>query len=103
MVKNMMPFAPKSSILRNSEVRGQFTTPQKKQTIPRAAANPGSIPMRPPATQPNVAPTKNDGTISPPLKPQPIVMAVNSAFRRKAAGWASPFNALAMIFIPVPL
>ena len=36
------------------------------------------------ATQPNVAPVKKIGTISPPLKPAPRVSAVNSIFIRKA-------------------
>ena len=44
--------------------------------------NPRSCPNR----QPNVAPTKNDGTISPPLKPASSVSAVKTIFQTKASG-----------------
>ena len=38
----------------------------------------------PPRTQPSVAPINNVGTISPPLKPHPIVIAVKIIFNRNA-------------------
>ena len=44
-----------------------LTTPQNKAIIPTAAPKPGSIPIIFATAQPNVAPTKNVGTISPPL------------------------------------
>ena len=53
---------------------------------------------------PNVAPTKNDGTTSPPLKPAEIVSAVKSSLTAKAYHTASPFSiARAMTPIPAPL
>ena len=57
---------------------GQFTAPQNTATSPTAAAKAGGRPSSPPNTQPKVAPTKNDGTTSPPLKPQPMVTAVKA-------------------------
>ena len=38
--------------------------------------------------QPKAAPTKNDGTTSPPLKPQPMVTAVKASFSSQAQGSA---------------
>ena len=52
---------------RNTEATGQFVLPQKVATSAMAAAKPGFIPSSGPTTQPKVAPTKNVGTISPPL------------------------------------
>ena len=61
------------------------------------------MPKSGPATQPKVAPTKNEGTTSPPLKPAESVTAVKRIFKRNAAGWALPCSTAAMIFIPAPL
>ena len=80
-----------------------LTTPQNNATRPTAAPNPGSNPRYPPTIHPNVAPTKKVGTISPPLYPTPIVIAVNIIFKRNASVLAFPFIALVMISIPAPL
>ena len=53
--------------------------------------------------QPKVAPVKNTGTISPPLKPAPRVMVVKSIFSRKASGRASPPMAAWITAVPAPL
>ena len=63
--------APKSSTLRMMEAMGQFTAPQNTATMPTAAPKLAGTPSRPPMKQPKVAPMKNEGMISPPLKPQP--------------------------------
>ena len=66
------------------EVIGQFVTPQKTAAIPQAAQREGESPISCPAMHPKVAPTQNDGTISPPRKPAFIVSAVRSIFQKKA-------------------
>ena len=65
---------------------GQFTAPQNTDTRPMAAAKAGGRPSSPPRTQPKVAPTKNDGTTSPPLKPQPMVTAVEAQLQQPGPG-----------------
>ena len=90
-------------MLKKTDATGQFTAPQNRHTSPTAAAKPGSSPSSPPKTQPNVAPIKNVGTISPPLKPALIVTAVKIIFSKNANGAASPFMAFSMMFIPAPL
>ena len=75
---------PKSSNPINSEVIGQFVTPQKTEIIPTAEQRDGENPKIWPNKQPNVAPTKNEGTISPPLKPEPMVIAVKIILRKKS-------------------
>ena len=54
-------------------VIGQFVTPQKTAAMPTAVQSVGEKPDRFPNRQPNAAPVKNDGTISPPLNPAPNV------------------------------
>lgn len=68
------------------EATGQFTTPQKSATRPIAAPNDGSSPKKPAAVQPKVAPIKKVGTISPPLKPVFIVMAVKAFSEQRLPG-----------------
>ena len=83
---------------------GQFVTPQNSAVMPSAAAKLGSSPIRGANVQPNVAPMKNVGTISPPLKPASSVSAVNRIFSRNANGLAVPSStAILMIFMPAPL
>ena len=62
---------------------GQFVTPQKTAAMPTAVQSVGEKPDRFPNRQPNAAPVKNDGTISPPLNPAPNVKAVKSIFIKK--------------------
>ena len=94
---------PNSSILKNTEAMGQFTTPQNTATNPMAAPKPAGSPSTPPSTQPKQAPTKKEGTTSPPLKPKPMVTAVNSSFQSHAHGSACPLMARSTISIPAPL
>ena len=86
----------------NSDASGQFVTPQNSATIPIAAHSEGEMWNTCPNTHPNVAPTKKDGTISPPLKPPPSVTAVKSIFNRKAYQSASPPTARPIVSAPMP-
>src|SRR5699024_9471738 len=95
-----MPFVPNSSAARINEVSGQFVTPQNSATIPTDALNDGEISAICPNRQPNVAPTKNEGTISPPLKPPPSVTAVKSILAKHAYHTTLP--AIASVIVPVP-
>ena len=63
----MIPDEPKSSTESRIEASGQLTAPQNTHTRPIAAAKPAGMPSRPPTAQPKVAPTKKQGTTSPPL------------------------------------
>ena len=85
------------------EVMGQLVTPQKTHTMPSPAPKEGCSPSRGAAVQPKVAPVKNTGTISPPLKPAPRVMVVKSIFSRNASGRASPPMAAWITAVPAPL
>ena len=86
------------------EATGQLTAPQNTATSPRAAPKEAGMPKSGPTTQPKVAPTKNEGTTSPPLNPAESVTAVKRIFKRKAAGRALPCSTAAvMISIPAPL
>ena len=80
---------PNSSTESSTEASGQFTAPQKVATRQIAAANCAGTPRTGPIRQPNVAPIKKVGTISPPLKPADKVTAVKIIFNRKAAGFTS--------------
>ena len=84
---------PKSSNAINIDVIGQFVTPQNTAAIPVAAHIEGEIPAICPKRHPNVAPTKNEGTISPPLNPASIVNAVKTIFHIKATGFTFPLTA----------
>ena len=53
--------------------------------MPIAAPSEYSSPAISAKKLPNVAPTKNTGTISPPLKPAQRVSAVNAILRIKAS------------------
>ena len=64
------------------EASGQLVAPQNTAASPSAAAKPAGIPSSGPATQPKVAPTKKEGTTSPPLNPAESVTAVNRIFSR---------------------
>ncbi len=72
--------------LMSRAVIGQFVTPQKTAAMPTAVQSVGEKPDRFPNRQPNAAPVKNDGTISPPLNPAPNVKAVKSIFIKRLPG-----------------
>ena len=87
----------------SSEVIGQFVTPQKTADMPTAVQSVGENPRTFPNRQPNAAPVKRDGTISPPLYPAPSVTAVKSIFKKNASGRTVPSMQRAMMLMPVPL
>ena len=103
MAKYSRSPVPNSSMLRNTDAMGQFTAPQNTATSPMAAPKPAGKPKKPPSTQPKQAPTKNDGTTSPPLKPNPMVTAVNSSFKSHAQDRTWPLMARSTTSIPAPL
>ena len=67
-------------MLKRMLAMGQFTTPQNRPTMHRAAPKEGESPTSGPSRHPMVDPTKKAGTISPPFMPQPRVMAVKRSF-----------------------
>ena len=94
---------PNSSMLKNTDAMGQFTAPQNTATSPMAAPKPAGSPKKPPSTHPKQAPTKKEGTTSPPLKPNPMVTAVNSSFSSHAQPPISPPMARPTTSMPAPL
>lgn len=98
-----MPSAPKSSIDKNTEAIGQFTTPQNIDTKPIAAPKPELSPNKDDTAQPKVEPIKNVGTISPPLKPAEIVIAVKIILSKKSHVLALPDIAFEITSMPAPL
>lgn len=97
-----IPSMPNNSNAINSEVTGQFVTPQKTAIIPSAANNEGERCNREPYRHPNVAPIKKEGTISPPLNPAAIVSTVNNSFIKKAYQTTCPESARNKTGIPAP-
>lgn len=93
---------PNNSNAISSEVNGQFVTPQKTAIIPSAANMDGERCRIEPYRQPNVAPIKNEGTISPPLNPAAIVRTVNNSFIKNAYQTTFPESARIKIGIPAP-
>ena len=85
------------------DASGLLVQPQNSATMPSAAPSGAGRPSSGATAQPNVAPVKKIGTISPPLYPAPSVRAVNSIFRAKAQGSACPAMAAAMTALPAPL
>ena len=79
---NFIVDAPNISIDRMNDVSGQLVTPQNTLTIPHAAHNPTGSPNIGAKKLPSVAPTKRVGTISPPLNPPPIKLAVPAVIRK---------------------
>ena len=81
-----IPSYPNNSKLISREVIGQLVTPQNTEVMPTAVHKVGENPNRFPYRQPKAAPVQKEGTISPPLKPQPMVRAVKMIFNKKASG-----------------
>ena len=95
---------PKSSTLSRIVAMGQFVTPQNSAAMPMAAPNAGLRPTSSASVPPSVAPMNSVGTISPPLKPAPIVMEVKIILSRNASGRTTPSSKMrSMTSIPPPL
>ena len=63
---------------------GVWVAPEKTATNPIPAKSAIGIGINKDKALPNVAPTKNNGVTSPPLKPAPKVNPVNKILRRKS-------------------
>ena len=80
-----------------------MVTPQNMDTMATAAHKEGDSPKRVPNRHPKAAPIVKEGTISPPLKPAPNVIAVNIIFQKKASGALCQAMASSIMFAPEPL
>ena len=95
---------PNSSTDRMIDAIGQFTAPQNTATSAIADANCAGMPSSGPTVQPRTAPMNIVGTISPPLKPKPMVTAVKTIFHKKPQVGALPSPRVeAMMSVPMPL
>ncbi len=65
------------------ELIGQFVTATNTPTIPHPAQMSGGRLSITESDDPSVAPTKREGTISPPLNPAQSVRQVKSIFNKK--------------------
>ena len=65
------------------QAMGAFAAPEKTAINPIPANNPKGRGTNQINALPNVAPIKNKGVTSPPLKPAPNVNAVKTNFKRK--------------------
>ena len=72
MAKYSKSPVPKSSMLKKTDAMGQLTAPQNTATNPIAAPKPAGRPKKPPNRHPKQAPTKKEGTTSPPCSPSSI-------------------------------
>ena len=70
--------APNSSIPMSVQAIGVLVAPANTATKPIPASNPMGRGTMADKALPNVAPTKNKGVTSPPLKPTPMVKVVNN-------------------------
>lgn len=71
---------PNSSAAITQQAKGVLAAPANTETNPIAARSPTGKGISPASALPNVAPMKNKGVTSPPLKPVPMVTAVNRIF-----------------------
>lgn len=67
---------------------GVFVAPANTATNPIPARKAVGIGIKSESVLPNVAPIKNKGVTSPPLKPAEIVSTVRPSFNRKSVGKA---------------
>ena len=95
--------APKSSKDKTSEAIGALVTAQKTVTSPSAPPSSGVSPTSGAKLFAKVDPTKNDGTISPPLNPVDNVQTVNTIFKIHSDHVLCPLRAFAMASLPTPL
>ncbi|GHE31450.1 hypothetical protein GCM10017764_13200 [Sphingobacterium griseoflavum] len=82
---------------------GVFVQPAKTATNPVAASNAMGSGIMLARALPSVAPIKNNGVTSPPLKPALSVIAVNKIFKRKSVGGRAVSKEDRMVGIPKPM
>lgn len=95
--------APNNSNDKTSDAIGALVTAQKTVISPSDPPSDGSSPSTGAKLLANVDPTKNAGTISPPLNPVQSVQTVNRIFKIHSLHVLCPFNAFAMAAVPAPL
>ena len=78
---------PNNSIPITVQAIGVWVAPEKTATNPIPAKRAIGIGITVDNALPKVAPTKNRGVTSPPLKPAPSVKPVNKILRRKSYHW----------------
>lgn len=88
---------PNNSNAKTKLAMGHFVTPQKIADIPTAAPKGIGRPERAAKVPPRAAPIKNDGIISPPLKPAETVITVKISFKIKASGFIFPDSKISAI------
>ncbi len=81
---------PNNSMPITVHASGVFVAPAKTAMKPSAANKSTGAPSRRASVWPSVAPMKNRGVTSPPLKPLPSVTAVKSSFHHQLHGVAPP-------------
>src|SRR6476620_4128695 len=86
----MMLLPPNSSTPISVQASGVLVAPAKTAIKPRPANKSTGAPLMPASTLPRVAPIKNRGVTSPPLKPVLNVMAVKSSFQNQLQLVAPP-------------
>lgn len=94
---------PKSSMAMILQAIGVFVHPAKTATNPVAASKAKGNGRSSASALPRVAPIKNRGVTSPPLKPALSVMAVNNIFRRKSVGGSAVSKEARMVGMPRPM
>lgn len=78
--------APNNSSPMNVHAIGVLVAPENTAIKPIAAVNPTGKLKYIDSILPSVAPIKNKGVTSPPLKPAPSVIVVKSIFKRNTCG-----------------
>src|SRR5690606_34375801 len=94
---------PKSSIHITVQAIGVFVAPAKTATNPIPASKSIGRGTNQINALPNVAPIKNNGVTSPPLKPAPSVNEVNSNLSKKSYEFRLVSKASTMVGIPNPI
>lgn len=85
------------------QASGVLVAPANTATNPIPASNAIGNGKNHTNTLPNVAPIKNKGVTSPPLKPAPMVNVVNNNFSRKSYPCISVSNEACMVGTPNPM
>lgn len=95
--------APNSSIPIRVHASGVLVAPEKTATKPIPAKRAIGKGIYKASAFPKVAPIKNKGVTSPPLKPAPRVNEVNSIFSRKSYGLMASSKDAEMVGMPSPI
>src|SRR6476620_9258429 len=85
-----MLFAPNNSTPITVHANGVFVAAAKTAIKPRPANKSTGAPLSVAMVLPKAAPIKNKGVTSPPLKPDPKVIAVNNNFQNQPRYVAPP-------------